>query len=59
MGPFDAVIAALVLGGAGWLLWRTLVRAGGGCAGCSQRGSCHAPGQDVVRLGSGRRATRR
>jgi hypothetical protein len=51
MGPVDLVIAALVLGGAGWLLWRTVVRPGGACAGCSQRGACQTPTRDVVRLG--------
>ena len=51
MGPADLLIAALVLGGAGWLLWRTLARPGGGCAGCSQRGACQTPARDVIRLG--------
>lgn len=51
MATVDVVIAAFVLTGAGWLLWRTVARPGGGCAGCSQRGACQAPTRDLVRLG--------
>jgi hypothetical protein len=34
----DAVIAALVLAAAGWLLYRSLWRARGPCGGCSGGG---------------------
>jgi hypothetical protein len=52
MGPVDLAIAAAVLGGASWLLYRTLVKRGGACAGCSQRGACHPPRPGLVRLGA-------
>jgi hypothetical protein len=52
MGPVDLAIAAGVLAAAGWLLYRSLVKGGGGCGGCSQRGACHAPPRELVRLGS-------
>ena len=51
MGLLDATIAAAILGGAAWLLYRTLVKGGGSCGGCSQRGACHAPGPTIVKLG--------
>ncbi|HSN14254.1 MAG TPA: hypothetical protein VLT61_06445 [Anaeromyxobacteraceae bacterium] len=55
MGLVDLILAAAILGGSAWLLYRTLVRQGGACGGCSQAGACRAPRQEVVRLGSGRR----
>jgi hypothetical protein len=59
MGAVDFAISAGILAAAGWLLYRTLVRSGGACGGCTQRGACHAPRQEVVRLGSRRGAHRR
>jgi hypothetical protein len=52
MGPVDLAISAGVLAAAAWLLYRSLVKGGGACGGCSQRGACHAPRQELVRLGS-------
>ena len=52
MGPIDLAIAAAVLAGATWLLYRTLVRGGDACAGCSQRGACTPPRPGLVRLGA-------
>ncbi|MGB8931890.1 MAG: hypothetical protein WCC48_11645 [Anaeromyxobacteraceae bacterium] len=52
MGLVDVILAAAILGGASWLIYRTLVRQGGACHGCSQAGACRAPRQEVVRLGS-------
>jgi hypothetical protein len=51
MGLADVILAAAILGGASWLLYRTLVRQGGACGGCSQAGSCRAPGPAIVKLG--------
>jgi hypothetical protein len=56
MGLVDVVVAAAVLACAGWLLYRSLVKGGGACGACSQRGACHAPRREVVTLGFGRRA---
>jgi hypothetical protein len=52
MGPVDLAIAAAVLAGASWLLYRTLVARGGACAGCSQRGACATPRPGLVKLGA-------
>lgn len=37
----DAVLIAAIVGGAGWLLYRSFVKNKGGCAGC---GACSAAG---------------
>ncbi|WP_242337698.1 MULTISPECIES: hypothetical protein [Anaeromyxobacter] len=42
MGLEDAVIAALVMAGALYLLYRSLWRGGGACHGCSSGGACSA-----------------
>lgn len=52
MGPGDLFTAAVILAGAGWLLWRSLLRRKGACHGC---GGCGRPAEStVVRLGSPR-----
>jgi hypothetical protein len=53
MSLVDGILAAAILAGALWLFYRTLVRQGGACHGCSQSGSCHAPSTGVVKLGGG------
>ncbi len=54
MGAGDLFTAAVILAGAGWLLWRSLLRKKGACHGCSGRG-CGRPAEStVVRLGSPR-----
>jgi hypothetical protein len=40
MGAVDAVIAVLVLAGACWILYRSLWKNRGGCAGCHGGGGC-------------------
>lgn len=52
MSPLDLAIAAAVLAGASWLLYRTFLRRGGACAGCSQRGACATPRPGLVKLGA-------
>jgi hypothetical protein len=52
MGLADVILAAAILGGAAWLIYRTLVRQGGACHGCSQAGSCRPPGPAIVKLGA-------
>jgi hypothetical protein len=47
----DLVTATLILGAAGWLLYRSLFARKGGCHGCSS-GACRPPQSGVVRLGS-------
>jgi hypothetical protein len=53
MGAADLVIAALVLAGALYLLYRSLLRRGGGCPGCDG-GACGRPPATtpLVRLGA-------
>jgi hypothetical protein len=51
MGPVDLAISAAILAGAGWLLYRTLLKRGGACGGCSESGACHAPAPELVKLG--------
>jgi FeoB-associated Cys-rich membrane protein len=48
VGASDAVIAGAVLAAAGWVLYRSLWKARGRCAGC---GGCGASGQAPVKLG--------
>jgi hypothetical protein len=56
MGPGDLVIAALILAGAAWLLYRSLWKRGGACGGCSSAGACRpAAARDVVTLRPPRR----
>ncbi|WP_041448590.1 hypothetical protein [Anaeromyxobacter sp. Fw109-5] len=58
MGLADAVIAALVLAGAAFLLYRSLFKGKGPCHGCSSGGcGARAPAPaPLVRLGSQPRA---
>ncbi|ACL66744.1 conserved hypothetical protein [Anaeromyxobacter dehalogenans 2CP-1] len=53
MGAGDLVAAAVILGLAVWLLWRSAFRRGGGCAGCSGAGCGRPPehGGALVKLG--------
>ncbi len=52
MGAADLVIAGLVLAGSLLLLYRSLLRRGGGCHGCDG-GACGRPAPTpLVRLGS-------
>ena len=61
MGLADAVIAAVILAGATYLLYRSLWRGGGSCHGCASRGggacgaSARAPAP-LVRLAAQPRA---
>jgi hypothetical protein len=56
MGLADAVIAAGILGGALYLLYRSLWKGGGSCHGC-EGGACRPSSRDhagLVRLGTER-----
>jgi hypothetical protein len=54
MGAGDLFTAASILAGAGWLLYRSLLRpkSGGGCHGCSGGCGRKTPETTVVRLGA-------
>lgn len=49
MTAADMAIAAAVLGAALWLLWRSVWRSKGGCAGCSG-GACRSSQRDAAEL---------
>jgi hypothetical protein len=54
VSPVDAIIAAAILAGALWLLWRSLLRNPGRCAGCSS-GACRPTREtSLVSLGTNR-----
>jgi hypothetical protein len=40
MGISDIIIAAAILSGTGWLLYRSLWQKRGGCCGCGGGGCC-------------------
>jgi hypothetical protein len=53
----DLLVAAAILAGAAWLLYRSLWRSGGACHGCA--GACRSVPRDapgLVRLGRAERA---
>jgi hypothetical protein len=53
VGALDLMIAAPILAGAGWLLYRSFRRAGGPCHGCAGGGcgSRSAADKALVKLG--------
>ncbi|HEY6003520.1 MAG TPA: FeoB-associated Cys-rich membrane protein [Anaeromyxobacter sp.] len=52
MGASDVLLAGAILAGAGWVLYRSLWKARGRCAGCS---GCGSGGEAPVQLGRRRR----
>ncbi len=58
MSAVDVVTGSVILGLASWLLYRSLWRKGGHCAGCSSGSACGrrgGEGEKLVRLGGARR----